>query len=110
MTSFAPHTDAVKFFVDCMPLSGILAEDVVLYGSLGNGLITGRVVETARAFWRPQTAPQPLTRLRDNPLRAVPTRLITRGSGGGGGGELPIVNDLSWLISARFWLFESEGR
>ena len=49
MTTFAPHRDAVEFFVDCMhggadeaALSGILAEDVVLYGPLGDEPVTGR--------------------------------------------------------------------
>src|SRR3982074_3605494 len=49
MTTFAPHRDAVEFFVDCMhggadkdALSGILAEDVVLYGPLGDEPLTGR--------------------------------------------------------------------
>jgi hypothetical protein len=42
MTNFAPHRETVEFFVDCMrggadesALSGILAEDVVLYSPLG---------------------------------------------------------------------------
>jgi hypothetical protein len=57
MTTFAPHRDAVEFFVDCMhggadkgALSGILAEDVVLYGPLGDEPLTGRdaVVEAMR--------------------------------------------------------------
>jgi hypothetical protein len=49
MTTFAPHRDTVRFFVDCMhggadkdALSGILAEDVVLYGPLGDEPLTGR--------------------------------------------------------------------
>jgi hypothetical protein len=49
MTTFAPHRDAVEFFVGCMhggadkdALSGILAEDVVLYGPLGDEPLTGR--------------------------------------------------------------------
>ena len=49
MTTFAPHRDAVEFFVDCMhggavkdALSGILAEDVMLHGPLGGEPITGR--------------------------------------------------------------------
>ena len=58
MTTFAPHRDAVEFFVDCMhggankdALSGILAEDVVLYGPLGDEPLTGReaVLEAMRA-------------------------------------------------------------
>jgi hypothetical protein len=49
MTTFAPHRDTVEFFVDCMhggadhdALSGILAEDVVMYGPLGDEPLTGR--------------------------------------------------------------------
>ena len=49
MTTFAPYRDVVEFFVDCMhggagkdALSGILAEDVVLYGPLGDEPLTGR--------------------------------------------------------------------
>ena len=49
MTTFAPHRDTVEFFVDCMhggadkdALSGILAEDVVLYGPLSDEPVTGR--------------------------------------------------------------------
>lgn len=49
MTTFAPHRDAVEFFVDCMhggadedALSGILAEHVVLCGPLGDEPLTGR--------------------------------------------------------------------
>ncbi len=57
MTTFAPHRDAVEFFVDCMhggsdkdALSGILAEDVVLYGPLGDEPLIGReaVLEAMR--------------------------------------------------------------
>jgi hypothetical protein len=57
MTTFAPHRDAVEFFVDCMHggadkdvLSGILAEDVVMYGPLGDEPLTGReaVLEAMR--------------------------------------------------------------
>jgi hypothetical protein len=57
MTTFAPHRDTVEFFVDCMhggahkdALSGILAEDVVLYGPLGDEPVTGRgaVLEAMR--------------------------------------------------------------
>jgi SnoaL-like protein len=50
MTMFASHRDAVEFFVDCMhggadtdALSGILADDVVLYGPLSDEPLTGRV-------------------------------------------------------------------
>ena len=49
MTTFAPHRDTVEFFVDTMhggadkdALSGILAEDVVLYSPLGDEPLTGR--------------------------------------------------------------------
>jgi SnoaL-like protein len=49
MTTLAPHRDTVEFFVDCMhggadkdALSGILAEDVVLYSPLGDEPTTGR--------------------------------------------------------------------
>lgn len=49
MTTFAPHRDTVEAFVDCMhrgadrdALSGILAEDVMLYGPLGDDPVTGR--------------------------------------------------------------------
>ena len=49
MTTFTPHRDTVEAFVDHMhggadkdALSGILAEDVVLYSPLGNEPTTGR--------------------------------------------------------------------
>ena len=57
MTTFAPHRDTVESFVDCMrggtgkdALSGILAEDVVMYGPLGDEPLTGReaVLEAIR--------------------------------------------------------------
>ena len=57
MTTFAPHRDTAEFFVDCMhggadkgALSGILAEDVVLYGPLSDEPVTGRdaVLEAMR--------------------------------------------------------------
>jgi hypothetical protein len=57
LTTFAPHRDTVEFFVDSMhggadadALSGILAEDVVLYGPLGDEPVTGReaVLEAIR--------------------------------------------------------------
>jgi len=57
MTTFAPHRDTVESFVDCMhggadkdALSGILAEDVVLYSPLGDEPTTGRdaVLEAIR--------------------------------------------------------------
>jgi len=57
MTIFAPHRDTVEAFVDCMhggadkdALSGILAEDVVLYGPLGDEPVSGReaVLEAIR--------------------------------------------------------------
>jgi SnoaL-like protein len=57
MTNFAPHRDTVESFVDAMhggadkdALSGILAEDVVLYSPLGDEPTTGRdaVLEAIR--------------------------------------------------------------
>jgi hypothetical protein len=57
MTNFAPHRETVEFFIDCMhggadesALSGILAEDVVLYSPLGDEPLTGRqaVMEAMR--------------------------------------------------------------
>jgi hypothetical protein len=49
MTTFTPHRDTVESFVDYMhggadkdALSGILAEDVVLYSPLGDEPTTGR--------------------------------------------------------------------
>jgi hypothetical protein len=49
MTTFAPHRDTVESFVDYMhggadkgALSAILAEDVVMYGPLGDEPVTGR--------------------------------------------------------------------
>jgi hypothetical protein len=57
MTTFAPHRDTVESFVDYMhggadkdALSGILAEDVVLYGPLSDEPLTGRqaVLEAIR--------------------------------------------------------------
>ena len=49
MTTYAPHRDTVDVFVDCMhgsgddeTLSGILAEDVKLYGPLGDEPVAGR--------------------------------------------------------------------
>jgi SnoaL-like protein len=59
MTAFAPHRDTVESFVDAMhggadesALSGILAEDVVLYGPLGDEPVTGReaVLEAMRGI------------------------------------------------------------
>ena len=55
MTTFAPHRDTVQSFVDAMhggadkdALSSILAEDVMMYGPLGDEPVTGReaAVET----------------------------------------------------------------
>ena len=66
MTTFAPHRDTVEFFVDCMhggadkdALSGILAEDVVLYGPLSDEPVTGRdaVLEAMRGSARRPTSP-----------------------------------------------------
>ncbi len=57
MTTFAPHRHAVESFVDCMhggadkdALSEILAEDVMLYGPLGDEPLAGReaVLEAIR--------------------------------------------------------------
>ena len=57
MTTYASHRDTVESFVDCMhggadmeALSGILADDVVLYGPLGDEPLTGRaaVLESMR--------------------------------------------------------------
>jgi hypothetical protein len=49
MTPLAPHRDTVESFIDAMhggadadALSGILAEDVVMYGPLGDEPLTGR--------------------------------------------------------------------
>jgi hypothetical protein len=49
MTTFAPHRDTVQHFVDSMhggadedALSGILAEDVAMYGPLDDEPVTGR--------------------------------------------------------------------
>ena len=59
MTTFAPHRDTVESFVDAMhggadkdALSGILAEDVVLYSPLGDEPTTGRnaVLEAMRGI------------------------------------------------------------
>ena len=48
MTTFAPHRDTVETFVEVMhggahedALSGILAEDIVLYSPLGDEPVTG---------------------------------------------------------------------
>jgi hypothetical protein len=59
MTTLAPHRDRVEAFVDYMhggadkkdALSGILAEDVVMYGPLGDEPVAGReaVLEAMRA-------------------------------------------------------------
>jgi hypothetical protein len=57
VSTFAPHRETVEAFVDYMhggadkdALSGILAEDVVLYGPLGDDPVTGReaVLEAIR--------------------------------------------------------------
>jgi hypothetical protein len=51
MTTFAPHRDTLESFVDCINggadkdiLTGLLAEDVVLYGPFGDEPVTGREV------------------------------------------------------------------
>ena len=58
MTTFAPHRDTLESFVDCIhggadkdALTRLLAEDVVLYGPLGDEPITGReaVLEAIRS-------------------------------------------------------------
>jgi hypothetical protein len=57
MTIFASHRETVEFFVECMhggadknALSGILAENVMLYGPLGDDPVIGReaVLEAVR--------------------------------------------------------------
>ena len=57
MTTFAPHRDTLESFVDCInggadkdTLTGLLAEDVVLYGPFGDEPVTGReaAVETIK--------------------------------------------------------------
>lgn len=52
MTTFAPHRATLESFMDCInsgadkeTLTGLLAEDVVLYGPFGDDPVTGR--ETA---------------------------------------------------------------
>jgi hypothetical protein len=61
MTTFAPHRDTLESFVDCIhggadenTLTRLLAEDVVLYGPLGDEPVTGReaAVETIRTVNR----------------------------------------------------------
>src|ERR1700722_8469887 len=51
MTAFAPHRDTLVSFVDCIHggadkdvLTGLLAEDVVLYGPFGDEPVIGREV------------------------------------------------------------------
>ena len=57
MTTFAPHRDTLESFVDCINggadkdiLTGLLAEEVVLYGPFGDEPVTGReaAVETIK--------------------------------------------------------------
>ena len=57
MTTFAPHRATLEAFVDCIhggvdkdTLTGLLAEDVVLYGPFGDEPVTGRdaAVETIK--------------------------------------------------------------
>jgi hypothetical protein len=59
MTTFARHRDTVESFVETMhggadkdALSGILADDVVMYGPLGDEPVTGReaVLEAIRGI------------------------------------------------------------
>jgi hypothetical protein len=61
MTRFAPHRDTLESFVDCIhggadkdTLTRLLAEDVVLYGPLGDEPVTGReaAVETIKTVNR----------------------------------------------------------
>ena len=61
MTKFAPHRDTLESFVDCIhggadkdTLTCLLAEDVVLYGPLGDEPVTGReaAVETIKTVNR----------------------------------------------------------
>ena len=61
MTTFAPHRDTLESFVDCIhggadkdTLTRLLAEDVVLYGPLGDEPLTGRevVMETIQTVNR----------------------------------------------------------
>ena len=69
MTTFAPHRDTVESFVAAMhggadkdALSGILAEDVVLYGPLGD-----EPIPAARQSWKPSRgigAVRPTSRTR----------------------------------------------
>ena len=58
MTTFAPHRATLEAFVDCIHggvdegvLTGLLAEDVVLYGPFGDEPVTGRdaAVETIKS-------------------------------------------------------------
>jgi hypothetical protein len=57
VTTFAPHRDTLESFVDCIhggadkdTLTGLLAEDVMLYGPFGEEPIVGRetAVETIK--------------------------------------------------------------
>ena len=57
MTTFAPHRDTLEAFVDCInggvdkdALTGLLAENVRLYGPFGDEPVTGReaAVETIK--------------------------------------------------------------
>ena len=59
MTTLARYRDTVEFFVDCMhggadedTLSGILADDVVMYGPLSDEPVSGReaVLEAMRGI------------------------------------------------------------
>lgn len=64
MTSFAPHRETVEAFIDCMnngadkdTYAGLLAEDVVLHGPLGQER-SGRdaIVAGSRAFFARATS------------------------------------------------------
>jgi hypothetical protein len=61
MTTFAPHRDTLESFVDCInsgadkdTLTGLLAENVLLYGPFGDEPVTGRevAVETIKTVNR----------------------------------------------------------
>jgi hypothetical protein len=61
MTTFAPHRDTLESFVDCInsgadkdTLTGLLAENVLLYGPFGDEPVAGRevAVETIKTVNR----------------------------------------------------------
>lgn len=67
MTTFAPHRDTLEAFVNCIhggadenTLAGLLAEDVLMYGPLGDEPTAGReaVVQTIKKVTHcPPTTP-----------------------------------------------------